>query len=387
MFWEVPGHSPDSVAVQAGTLLHIGDIPNATSPGVAGLPGWNPEELKDTISRIRWIMNTRKISVVCPGHGRVLTPDQTFGILDRIEDDLRGMPSDLAIFDLQRIKICMIHALDLIEEAHRIFPVIAGRLILLRYRLEELGEKEASEQLETLFPDNEIDLLLTEFDSYYREFRKGRRREVQVVLKVIQILQKIQRSLPNRENGNIIDISLFRRGERLFSDFMGTIQGILPSGTIGSYDLEALLDRVISHRSSVGISDEDLLDSAEDEERFRVNLMNRMAACQKRSDLRVEIGAPGSEVMISADEERLFDLFSGMMDYYESNGADCCRISVSSGKEGVRVRIVPEGERWDQKISPSPALLREVGYAGGRILKLPAPGSEELVFMLKQPGC
>ena len=52
-----PGHSPDSICIQAGRVLFIGDLLFATSPGVAGLYGWDHPELMASIEKALWLLD------------------------------------------------------------------------------------------------------------------------------------------------------------------------------------------------------------------------------------------------------------------------------------------------------------------------------------------
>lgn len=365
-FWETPGHSPDSISLQAGSLLHVGDIPFASNPCIAGIHGWDKEEYIKTISRIRWIINEQNISLICSGHGNPFSREVMEKILQKNENDLKEMP-ELALFDRERVDICMMHAVDLLEEAHQIFPVIAGRILMLRHYLEELDEHKAGQDLEALFSDDEIDQVITQLDSFYEDFKSGDKHEIQVVLKTIQILERMRSSLPSSDILNIVDPALVRRAEHLFSDFMSSVQGQIPAGTLIDCSPARIIKEIMDLRSVHRISEEEILRATDDEETFRRLLIEELVFYQHQTDLKISVNSQGTDITIIADPERLFDLVSAILDYYTTYCAEEVGITNKICDESVLISFNPEGEGWSPARSPSPAIFRMVTYAGGKI--------------------
>jgi glyoxylase-like metal-dependent hydrolase (beta-lactamase superfamily II) len=75
----IPGHSPDSVCYRVGSLLFTGDLHLATSPGLAGLKGWNNNALARSISRVLEKCRAEHISCIVPGHGPPIDIDKAEG--------------------------------------------------------------------------------------------------------------------------------------------------------------------------------------------------------------------------------------------------------------------------------------------------------------------
>ncbi len=386
-FWEVPGHSADSIAVQAGSLLHVGDIPFATSPGIAGVPGWNPKELSRTIIRLSWIILNQKISIICQGHGNACTSDELKKNLMNLQQDLDAMP-EITMFDKTRLSGALLHATDLIDEAHRILPILAGRIMLLRYRLEELEEEDLARKLEKILPDEEIDKILIQFSRYYDDFKSGLRCEYQVILKAIQTLQKIKSFLSGNNVENIIDSSLLRRTMQLFSDLLSSIQGNIPTGSLSFVNPVDLIQDVAHRRSSHMMSDEEILLKADDEDEFKKVLVCRLAEYQNLSDIKITIDSPIDPQTIYADSERLSDFFSVLIDYYYTYGADEAHITINTLQEFALIKIVPNGACFQPCLPLSRALIRSIKYAGGELVKIPGKESEEMIlkFSTKEPS-
>lgn len=381
IFWETPGHSPDSISLQAGSMLHVGDIPFASNPCIAGIHGWDKEEYVKTISRIRWIIQEQNISLICSGHGSPFSREGMEKILLKNENDLKEMP-ELALFDRKRVDICMLHAVDLLEEAHQIFPVIAGRILMLRHYLEELDEYKTGQDLEALFSDDEIDQVITQLDSFYEDFKSGDKHEIQVVLKTIQILERMRSSLPSEEIQKIVDPALVRRAEHLFSDFMHSVQGHIPVGSLRDCFPIRIIEEIRDLRSVHRIPEDEVLLATDDEDTFRRLLIDQLVSHQYQTDMKITVISNNPDITVIADPERLSDLVSALLDYYTAYDAGKIVITIQIYDESVHIRFYPEREGWNPARPPSPAIFRMVTYAGGKIEKRSSfePGVITLIF-------
>ena len=378
-FWAVPGHSDDSVAIRIGHLLHVGDIPFALNPGVAGIVGWDTVEFSKTLQRLEWILKNQEISVVCPGHGYALSAPEFQKVLRTLKKSHENLP-DVALFDKGRVNLSMRHAMDLMDEAYKLFPIVAGRIMLLRYHLEELEEYETAQELEQAVPVDEIEFILDGFTAYYREFQERKVSELQLIIKALQTLQKIRSFLPGHTIEHLVDPSLVRRTTKLFSDLLSTMQGVIPTATLTSCDPVQILNDLIVKQNSCAITDDELLLSTDDAISFRKVLLSRLAEYQSRNDLRFSIRAPDSVQLIYADADRLSDIFSALTDYYRMYGADIVSVQILLKEDSVHIAITPIGKNWKPELPLSRALLRTVRYAGGKIVKLPKPGDEEIIL-------
>lgn len=378
IFWEVPGHSPDSMAIQAGEMIHVGDIPFATNPGVAGIVGYNPCELDKTLERVRWILKKRPVSVILTGHGNDITPAQLLKILDKSEKELKTNPQ-IGVLDRKRVDISMIHGMDLIDEAHRLIPVLAGRLMVLRYHLDELEEHEIAEKLAEIIRDDEIDQLLSNFNAFYKAYTEGKKKDLEVVLKTNQILQKIRLCLPKHEMEWIVSGTLLRRCESLCVDFLSTLQGIIPTATITALDPKSLISESQKQRITSRISDDELLESIDDEKAYQRNLLLRLSENQTHENADIIISQPERGVLIYADSMRLSDLFHAIIDYYETYNARKISFFISSHADNAFISITPDSG-CHPELPLSPSLLRSAGYAGGKVKKIPSREREEIIL-------
>jgi len=386
-FWHTPGHSPDSLTIRIGDLIHIGDIPFSANPGIAGRPGWNRGDLLRSVVAIRQMVLECCAVTCCPGHGRTLNRNDTVKMLDRLEEQIAQLP-EINLFNKKQINIALWHGLDLIEEAMKIFPVIAGRMMVLSYQLEDLGMSEESEWISTLFDDEKIDRLLSEFTLFYQEYKDGNKVRHEVISKIIRIFEQITGHFPAQKLNGIIDTSLIRRASRLFSDLLCTIYGSIPSGNPESTMVLPLIQHFIQVRTSSGVSDAFLMQIVDDEELYRQALMSRIAHHHHAKRLAYRLEIPDTfapETMVRVDSLRFVDFLSGLSDFFEGISAEQVLISIRDMGESLAIQITPEGGTiiGDRQIPG--ATQREIQYAGGRLVSLMQPGQEDIRFTL--PKC
>ncbi|MDD1759396.1 MAG: MBL fold metallo-hydrolase, partial [Methanothrix sp.] len=121
--YPLPGHSPDSICLKAGSILFLGDLFFAPNPGTAGAYGWSQPDLLASIERVLWILDQKEINLCCPGHGRAIDADQA-------RSTLRSMYRDvLSLTGLEEInplwaRNTAAYAEDLMTELERLFIII-----------------------------------------------------------------------------------------------------------------------------------------------------------------------------------------------------------------------------------------------------------------------
>lgn len=377
-FWEVPGHSYDSIAIQIGGLLHVGDVPFALNPGVAGIYGWDCYEFARTLQRLVWILEHHEIGIVCSGHGNVFSRDKFRPVLQKLIHSVTNL-SDIALFDKGRVDLSMRHAMDLMDEAQRLFPIIAGRIMLLRYHLEELGEYETAQELEQILPAPDIEKTLDGFTAMYRQYQERNLPELQVILKALQTFQKIRSSLSGHNIDHLVNPSFVRRTTRLFSDLLSIIQGVIPTATLIPVNpVQVLHDIILNQNASV--SDDDLLQFADDMDFFQRALLSRLSEFQNRRETECIIEAPEYACIMYADSERITDSLNALFDYYSVYKAKQVSARICIIGDSVQIALKPEGKDWNPELPLSRALLRTIQYAGGMITKMPHKGDEEIII-------
>ncbi len=341
--YHTPGHTHDSVCIRLGDYLFIGDLLFSTSPGIAGIAGWDQPALLASVGRVRWILAHEPVSLCCPGHGRGIPASAMPALLDRLQGEAEKM-ADIGTFDRERLADSLEHAVDLLQEANRIFAVIAGRLYALAYLLDDLGEASEARRYQELLESDQIDGFLADFSRFTDEFNAGEKFEVQLVLKAVQVIQRIEAHFAGDRLNHVVDASLLHRADRLLTDFMNTIMGYRETAHLSAADLPSVLRDLVAGVLTRPFSDEAFIDSADDPAAYRAELVSRLAYLPlfEGVDLVVdEDGAPLPPVLI--DRERFSDEIVGVLEDMAAAGARTIRLSSHREGDAVALRIRGSG--------------------------------------------
>lgn len=349
--YHTPGHSPDSICVRVGKMLFVGDLPFASQPGINRIAGCDLPLFCHTIPCILDLFEGDDIQICCPGHGNALTAATTAQILRSALADGQRVRGG-STFDPLQLRESMEHAGEILEEAYRLFSVIIGKLLYLAWWMEELGEEEAAARYQNLVDADRIETVLADFGGFVDQFRAGEVIEVQVVLKAIQVLQKISRSFTAECLDHLIDPSLLRRADRLMTDFLNTVGGLSCPGQREEVDLLPLLEDVAGWCQHA-TPDEEIISAADDADQFCDALAERIIRIPVCGEVVVDC-KPVPRVMV-ADPIRLKDLLIGVIEELAADGVKQVRLShrveerlvtivIESGRDFIwreeRIRVI-----------------------------------------------
>ncbi|MCK9297621.1 MAG: MBL fold metallo-hydrolase [Methanoculleus sp.] len=338
--YHTPGHTPDSICIRLGEYLFIGDLLFSASPGIAGLAGWDQPALLESVGRVRWIVAHEPVSLCCPGHGRSIPATAMPALLDRLQGETEKM-ADIGTFDRERLADSLEHAVDLLQEVNRTFAVLAGRLYALAYRLDDLGEAEEARRYLELLESDQIDGFLTDFSRFTDEFNAGEKFEVQLVLKAVQVIQRIEAHFAGDRLDHVVDASLLRRAGRLLTDFMNTIVGYRDTAHLSAADLPPVLRELVAGLLTPPFSDEAFIESADDPAAYRAELVSRLAYLPFFEDVDLVLDAGGPLPPVLIDRERFCDEVVGVLEDMATAGAREIRLTLR--REGDAVGLLIEG--------------------------------------------
>lgn len=346
--YPAPGHTPDSVVVRVGDLLLVGDLLFALDPGVAGLPGFDLEALATTAASIRRLVEDGGIIEVIPGHGPSLPPCEAAAALARIEQAARLQP-EICPLTPERIAATRVVALELLDEADRVFAQVGGSLLVLAHHLETLGEEEAAAGIEESLAVDGIDPCLASFNRFVGEFEAGERIEFQVLLKAIQATCRIEAALCRGCAGCTGDAEPLARFRRLADDFMTVVASGAPAAVLVPVDLNDAVGGVVSAARSSAVPDEAVFAAVDDEQAFLDVLVRRLTAPPLYPGDCLAFAPSPAPVQVVTDPARLGDGLRAVLE--DLAGAGHGRVQVEAGAAGtVTVRGDPD--------APSPFGLR-----------------------------
>lgn len=318
--YATPGHSPDSICIQIGGNLFLGDLLFSANPGIAGLHRWNPDALIASVEGVRRLLAASGITLCWNGHGREITAPDTLRALGKLEGDA-GRMKGIGNFDSERLCESVDYACDMLDEAKQLFTVIAGGIYYLSYYLEALGEVEEAERYQNLIESDRIDAFLTDFDAFAAEFREGRKIDLQFVLKAVQVATKIERAFGDGPGDPVVDISLVRRARRLLTDCLHTVCAFAPSDPAVPTDLVPLLAEFVGRLSDSSQLEEALIAAADDETAFRSALAQRIAYLPLYDGVRITFARDADSLPVLTRPERLCDGLSGVIEDLAAAGA------------------------------------------------------------------
>ncbi len=341
--FHTPGHSPDSISIQAGRSLFIGDLLFAASPGMAGMVGWDQRALLSSIQTVLAVINTGEVDVCCPGHGRILTASEAINALSAVYHETLGL-TGIVEMNPERAKIVAGYAETLTERLSEIFTVITGRLLYLGHILQELEEAGIASGLLSLERGDLVDNLLQDFHNFGEDYRKGKIRDIHVALKAAQVVRKIEGTLETEQISAVIDPTLIRRAERLISDYMGTIRGFRLENPTEGVDLARVVRDRLKGVSSTDVIDDGIVAIADDEEAFVSALVGRLACIPVFDGIGISFEAEAAVPGITTEEYRVSDLFATILEDLAGSGAEDIRVEVRRDENVILLSIESTGK-------------------------------------------
>ena len=295
------GHSSDSVCFRIGGLLFVGDLLSAGRPLVAGLHGWDFQQLKRSLDEIIRLLEEGGIAWCCPGHGDPLPAEKTLDLLRRQRDHAAGA-GDVAKMDPDRLLRAVDMALELADEAEEVFSAIEGRLLYVADRLEMLEEPEMARRCREAMDMESADARIEQFRGLCRALSAGDLLPVAFAVEATGLVEKLRKSFAPESLAAFLPVSLVNRAQRLLLDFMGVAQG---SGNLEEFvpaDIGLLLAEAENAWKASPHLDESIADSVGDPDRFAAELARRIGhpPPARRIPVRFNSGPGASPEMVAA---------------------------------------------------------------------------------------
>ena len=344
--YHTPGHSPDSICLRAGGVLFIGDLLFATAPGLAGIRGWNREDLIRSLDHVGVLLGDEGLQVCCPGHGRPLPPGTARAALGKMAREARSL-AGIAEVSPAWVKEMAAYAGTMVEEVNELFTVLSGRLYLVAHVLDELEESGEAERLAGIADPDTIDRILAEFHEFSEGYRQGEMTDLQLDLKAGQIIQKLSHAFDPGVLSTITDISLLRRADRILSDYTTRFRGFSIRPETEVVDLNGLIREVLENAGKSPWTGEAVVEAASTGEGYLEALVSRIAHPPVFEDIRMTF-APGPGIPpVTTDPDRFSDLATGILEEFAGRDALEIRLATAFHEEKVRVTLEARGGRTD----------------------------------------
>ena len=336
-----PGHTPDSVCYRIGNLLFIGDLLSANRPLVAGVHGWDQQDLKQSMDTVISLLEEGSILWCCPGHGTPLPAEKTVDLLRRLRDKA-AHTDEIEAMNPQRLFRTVDLALELIDEAEEVFSAIAGRLLYVAYRLEALDEPEAAQRCREAMDMDTIDALLQKYRDLSNALADGNILQVMFANEALITVEKLRKNFALEPLAAILPASLINRGQRLLLDFIGIAQGIRNLEEFVPTDINALMDDVNTAWHTHPHQEMALVETVEDQAMFTMELARRIGHPPPARRIPVLFKRGEATPLAQIAAIRFCDTMIQLLEWLPLTGAHA--VTVRTGTEGTKqvVEVRPD---------------------------------------------
>ncbi len=386
--FHTPGHSPDSISFRLGRLLFTGDLHLATTPGIAGLTGWNNTDLASSLEVMVEAGRSGNVEFVLPGHG-IPFP---FAKAEKIFESVRAEAftlSGLATLNRKRADYLSDYASLLLEETSSIFSIIAARLLKISHYLELLEEEGAADAIRRSIDFETIEKMIDEFH-YFTVDLQGQG-GVPLIAKAVQFARNVNKAFAPEGLRPLFDIFLLRRLTSLLLDFVNEAFGIRFRGQETVFNVPLAVKELLAALLRDVHGSLDIFDALDDDEQYVRELVRRIAFEPLFAGVSIDLKVEESDLAALADRLAFQDCLSALLEQYAVSGVKKIRVAVKRGQNVVLVVVTetPETGGFDLRETKLAYLNRSMNMAGGTcdrhthsdanaetsqfILRLPAP--------------
>lgn len=341
--YQTPGHSPDSLCIQIGEVLFIGDLLAAVNPMVAGIPGWSRNDYLQSLAHILWLLENAGIRLGCPGHGDILSATDTRESVQRLIHEAQSL-GELEEVNRERMLFTAECALELIDEAEEIFSAIAGRLGYVSYQLETLEEPKAASGCQSLMDMDGIDACLAAFRQFCGELEQGRLLKIKFVLAVLGIVKKIRKLFDRGRLEAVIQPSLLNRADRLLIDFIGVARGVRNPEEFVWTDPGKAIREILRDLQDSPHADRSIIDASAHQEDYLAALTARIGYADLFEKTVLEVNCFGPLPPVRLAVARFADTLTHLLEFLAVRGAGSISIEAGMERDTPFVRISARGE-------------------------------------------
>lgn len=310
--YSIPGHSPDSICIVIGNILFAGDFFFALDYLVAGVNGWNRDQMQVSINNMLWLTGNSELEIFCNGHGNPLSREEALAKMNKMKVQIARM-THLNALTLDHLKEASAYSMELLEELNQTMAIIAGRLYTLAFYLEQLEESSRSEKYAAYLNFESIDSLMQGYNEFADLFSTGSLQDPVLVKKAGYLIGKIEKMLKNHDNDAAIDSYLFNRVQRSFADFI-KITGGVPFEVEGElYDLNGLVAELLQEIQGTP-GDDNILDMLENEDAYLDALVARIAFQPVFKDVKLNFTGEEGLSPVTLNKGRFSDALIGILE-------------------------------------------------------------------------
>ena len=379
--FHTPGHSPDSICFKVGSFLFSGDLHFATSPGAAGLEGWDGRKLALSAEGVMEIGRSGTVELVIPSHGIPFTVGQAERIFAGVRKEAQRL-TDIAILDRVRADYVADYAQVLLEEAGTIFSIIAGRLLKISYYLDMLEESETAEEIVKAMDMDGIDRVIADFLAFSQAL--GNEPQVSTISKAVQFTRDIGKIFDPAKIHHLFEGFLFHRLRNLFIDYVNTAYGLRFSHQETAFDLNGSIRNLSARLKEERRPSDSISWALGTDEEFRNELVRRISYEPLFATLILDNRLPPEPLPVHADEAAFHDAVSSLLEQFAISKIDVVHLWPERAEGKIRLNIAPVKKDVDITLRTSKRtyLGHAMRMAGGSFRITEGDGTNWYVFEL-----
>ncbi len=332
-----PGHSPDSICMQIGSLLIVGDLFFAPNPGMAGACGWSREDLMQSIQKVLWILENKNIQLCCSGHGRPIDSWTARKTLEVMYTDTCSL-QNLETITPEWARRTADYAYDLMAEMERISTIISGRLAFIAHVLNELEESSEADLTEALLDPNRLDAIFSDFNGFSTALREGKKISIDLVHKAGQAMGRLERLFEIGTLSSIMDPSILGRAGRLINDYSMTYRGFRPPYYVSYEDINRIVGESLRGLKDNRYDEEAIL-QAESEEDYLLALKARIAHLNLFENVNLAFEPDPNRPFARMDRERFTDALMDIIERFRGAGASDIKVFTMQNGDWATVKV------------------------------------------------
>ena len=375
--YHTPGHSDCSITLRVGELMFLGDLPFAANPGLCGIFGWNQHKLTRSIDHVDWLLETSGVTTCLPGHGFAQSADMMRAHLQVMAEESSQLAGATTL-SVQRVAALKDYLAEVLEEAGYLFSVISGQLYALSFHLSTLEEDAAGADVLSALDLDRVEQSLTEFQSYAREFNAETTPGLTLVMKGVQVIQRLRQALDGSSLDGMVDPSLAGRVQRLLDDFLSMARGLEFTGADHALEINDVVSSLLERIGADCRASLDAIPAAgvSDPDGFARLLVRQVAAQSLLQGAQIAFTPTPDDTKAFVPKQRFDDILQCLLEGIAGSGAE--HIPVQTSREGQRVIVRLESANGPSESAFGARRLalyhRTLSRVGGGLTHLPGLG-------------
>jgi len=336
-FYYTPGHSSDSICLQVGTYLFLGDLLFAAQPGVAGIIGWNGTQVVNSCTQVNHIIQQQGITLCLNGHGPTIPADKALELSEKILQESAAI-GDLVVLDAKRSAFLKTYTQAAMRHITDLLTILSGQLYALSFELEKLDDQAQASNLLSTLDITAIDELLTRFSRKIDQYLQAPL-QTTAPLKSLFTMSKLKKILHAHKLTDCVSPTLLLRIEHTMENLVNTVHGVPLYTPQNEMDLHDLLEEVIhDQQTSIG-STEDLMDMTEDPAAFSILLAQKIALPPILQGIDIQTQFEATHSLLNINKADLSDFLIDLFEAYSTAGLSALSLQTKDTPTGITLTI------------------------------------------------